>query len=74
MSCFSCGEIVSEYRFRHENGMDRRLRDEARILRVSSGGSLRLVGSWIDISVYKQAEEFLRDDQAQYRLLASRRI
>ncbi len=63
-------KIVSEYRFRHENGMDRWLRDEARLLRVSSGQPYQLVGSWIDISDYKHAEESLRQKEAKYRQLA----
>ena len=58
---FTQGRITVEYRFRHKDGSWRWMRDEAVLVRDTAGESLELVGSWIDITARKQAEDALAD-------------
>ena len=51
---------VNEYRFRHRDGEYRWLRDEVRVVRDGVGNSVEWIGSSIDISDRKQAEEEVR--------------
>lgn len=52
---------VHEYRFRHANGSYFWVRNEARILRDSSGQPVEMIGAWADITQQKCAEEVLRE-------------
>jgi len=48
---------VHEYRFRHANGSYLWIRNEARILRSSTGQAVEMVGSWADITERKQTQQ-----------------
>jgi signal transduction histidine kinase len=54
------GQEVCEYRFRHNDGTYRWMRDEARLMRDVSGAPIEVIGYWIDITERKQVEERLR--------------
>lgn len=54
------GELILEYRFRHKNGEYRWMRDMVRLIYSADGQPLEMVGSWIDITDRKQAEDELR--------------
>ncbi|MDY6939219.1 MAG: PAS domain-containing protein [Cyanobacteriota bacterium] len=60
---------VNEYRFRHRDGEYRWLRDEVRVVRDETGNSVEWIGSLIDISDRKQAEEEVRVSLAKEREL-----
>jgi len=47
---FERGHTTYKYRFQHQNGDYRWLRDEARIVLDSNGEPLEFTGSWIDIT------------------------
>ena len=66
---FTEGCITGEYRFRHRDGSWRWMHDETRLVRDEAGGPEELVGSWIDITARKQAEDALQDSEARLRLL-----
>ncbi len=48
---------ASEYRFQHKDGDYRWMRDETRLVHDAEGQPIEVVGSWIDITERKQAEE-----------------
>jgi PAS domain S-box-containing protein len=54
------GEGVVEYRVRHKNGDYRWIRDSSRIVLSPEGQPLEVVGTCIDITEQKQAEESYR--------------
>ncbi len=49
-----------DYRFRHADGTYRWMHDEVRVMRNAEGHPTEIIGSWIDISSLKQAEEDVR--------------
>jgi PAS domain S-box-containing protein len=49
-----------EYRFQHKDGTYRWIYDKMRLLRDPTGKPLEIVGSWMDITPRKQAEETIR--------------
>lgn len=51
------GKLTHEYRFKHKDGTYRWMLDELRLLRDASGKPMEIVGSWMDISDRKEAEE-----------------
>ncbi|MCX5893205.1 MAG: HD-GYP domain-containing protein, partial [Deltaproteobacteria bacterium] len=53
------GQLYEEYRFRHKDGTYRWMRDDQRLVRDSEGNPLEVVGSWLDITERKEAEEAL---------------
>jgi PAS domain S-box-containing protein len=57
------GRLVSEYRFRHQNGQYRWIHDEKRLLRGPDNQPTECVGSWFDITERKQLEEQFRQAQ-----------
>src|SRR5262249_6272448 len=61
------GKITTEYRVRRRDGRYITVQDSARIFRDESGRAVRLVGTTVDISARKQAEEEIA------RLLAEER-
>jgi len=61
------GSHVLEYRFRHQNGGYRWMRDELRLLFGEEGQSVEAVGSWTDITDMKQTEDALRKSEQQFR-------
>ena len=54
------GERSHDYRFRHADGTYRWMHDEVRLLRDAEGRPTEIIGSWIDITSLKQAEESVR--------------
>ncbi len=55
--------LVQEYRFRHQDGKYRWLRDEKRLLRDAAGKPVEVVGSWADITERKLLEDQFRQAQ-----------
>jgi PAS domain S-box-containing protein len=60
---------VFDYRFMKKDGMYCWLRGERMLMRDADGIPLEFVGSWIDITDHKNAEETLRLSEARYRSL-----
>jgi PAS domain S-box-containing protein len=60
---FAWGRSVKEYRFRHADGTYRWTQDNTRLIRDPAGSSVEAVGSWLDITPQKQAEDQLRQAQ-----------
>jgi signal transduction histidine kinase len=52
--------LVLEYRFQHADGRWRWMRDEVGVERGADGKPLELVGSWIDITERREAEDQVR--------------
>jgi PAS domain S-box-containing protein len=53
-------ELVLEYRFRHADGRWRWMRDALHVTRDAQGAATELVGSWIDITERREAEDEVR--------------
>jgi PAS domain S-box-containing protein len=53
---FDNGHHSHEYRFRHQDGNYRWVRDDLRLIRDVAGNPLELVGSWLDITHQKELE------------------
>jgi len=66
---FEQGYHVHEYRFRHKDGTYRWMHDEMKLVRDAGGNPVEIVGSWLDITARKQAEEALQESQDRYRAL-----
>ena len=66
---FKDQRVVLEYRVRHRNGEYCWMRDAVRLIRSSNGQPLEIVGSWIDITDRKHAEDALRMAEADYRAI-----
>jgi PAS domain S-box-containing protein len=58
---------LNEYRFQHRNGSYRWMRDEMKLIRDASGNLLEIIGSWVDISSRKEAEQALERAGERYR-------
>ncbi len=56
-------DSAHEYRFRHQNGTYRWLREERRIRRDAAGVPVEVVGAWLDITDHRQLELQLRHSQ-----------
>jgi PAS domain S-box-containing protein len=63
------GHHQHEYRFRHQDGTYRWMHDAMRLVRDAAGRPVEIVGTWVDITDRKQAEEALRASEAKYRSL-----
>lgn len=68
---FESGVLTHEYRFRHQDGSYRWMRDEMRLVRDPAGNPLEIVGSMIDITPRKEAEDKLRESEKNLRYFAS---
>jgi PAS domain S-box-containing protein len=72
-AAFQSGSCSRDYRFRHQDGSWRWMRDEAKLIRDTSGAPSELVGHWGDITARKEAQAALERAQAeldrQYRLV-----
>ncbi|MCX7596944.1 MAG: PAS domain-containing protein, partial [Fischerella sp.] len=65
---FEQGHHTYEYRFQHQDGSYRWIRDELTLVRDASGQPLEIVGSLIDISDRKLAETALHENERQLKL------
>lgn len=70
---FEEGHHIHEYRFQHQNGSYRWVRDECRLIRDEDGQPLEIVGYWIDISERKQAEVLLQEAKAELEVRVAER-
>ena len=61
--------LTTEYRFRGKDGRYHWIHDEARLLRDAAGNPAEVVGSWVDITERRQADESLRVSEERLRLL-----
>ncbi|OLC38179.1 MAG: hypothetical protein AUH81_04590 [Candidatus Rokubacteria bacterium 13_1_40CM_4_69_5] len=61
--------LTTEYRFQYKDGSYHWVHDESRLLRDAAGRPLEVVGSWVDITDRRQAEEALRASEERLRLL-----
>lgn len=71
-SVFNDEPLVLEYRIRHRNGEYRWMRDALRLIRSPNGQPLEIIGSWIDITDRKHAEDALLTAEADYRAIFER--
>ncbi|HYU41524.1 MAG TPA: PAS domain S-box protein, partial [Vicinamibacteria bacterium] len=62
------GSVVREYRFRHQDGRYRWVRDEQILIR-HPGQPGEVIGSWTDVTERKEAELKLHESEEQYRVL-----
>ncbi|NES17640.1 MAG: PAS domain-containing protein, partial [Symploca sp. SIO3E6] len=66
---FNKGYHAHEYRFLHQDGTYRWLRDERKLVRDQAGNPLEMIGYIVDISVRKQLEQELQASQQKYKTL-----
>lgn len=60
---FTSGRGVIEYRFQSADGHWHWMRDDVALIRDANGKPLEFLGSWLDITGRKEAEEALREAQ-----------
>jgi PAS domain S-box-containing protein len=60
---------IHEYRFRRQDGSYRWIRDELNLVRDADGNAIEILGSLIDLTEQRRAEETLRQSEARYRSL-----
>jgi PAS domain S-box-containing protein len=66
---FAEGSHTHEYRFLHKDGAWRWMHDELRLIRNAAGEPVEILGSWVDITDRKQAEDALGESERKYRTL-----
>jgi PAS domain S-box-containing protein len=64
------GEYLDEYRFLHKDGTYRWMHDRATLGRDPDGNPLEIIGSWIDITERKLAEQTLQENETRFRQIA----
>ena len=66
---YEVGNLIHEYLFKHKDGSYRWLRDESRLIFDEHNRPVEVVGSWIDITETKNAEQALRQSEQRFRTL-----
>lgn len=66
---FHDGSLSHEYRFRHADGSYRWIHDNVLLLRDDAGEPEQILGSWLDVTDRRRAEEARTRTEAQYRVL-----
>lgn len=64
------GELIIEYRLRHRDGSYRWMMAQGSALVGADGRPVRVMGSLIDITPFKELEQSLRESERRYRELA----
>jgi PAS domain S-box-containing protein len=64
------GELVVEHRLRHRDGSYRWVLSKGSAVLDSTGRPVRVMGSLLDITSFKELEQSLRDSERRYRELA----
>jgi PAS domain S-box-containing protein len=57
------------YRFRHQNGSWRWMRDDLTLIRDDQGRPQEIIGYWVDVTERRLAEEALQESEDRYRSL-----
>lgn len=70
-SLYSAGTAVYEYRLKHKNGSWKWLHAEVKMIYGDNGEPKEFIGSWIDITEQKLAQEAIRKSEERF-YLASR--
>lgn len=55
------GKLVDEYRVRRADGQYRWIRDDARVVRDNAGGSVEIIGAWVDVTDRIEAERIAKE-------------
>lgn len=63
------GHYAVEYRFRHKDGAYRWIRDEMNLIKDAEGRCVEIVGSGLDITEHKRAEEQLKRSLEEKEIL-----
>ena len=66
---FPNDRLITEYRFRRQDGTYFWIRDEKVIIRDAEGNPLEMIGSLVNITDLKQTQEALQSQQTELRLL-----
>lgn len=65
------GEYISEQRLQHRDGSYRWILAQGSVLFDDAGRAVRMLGSHVDITTFKQLEQSLRESEGRYRDLAN---
>ena len=65
---------VIEYRFRHADGSWRWMRDDQKLITDDEGNPSEIIGSWIDVTTLKSAEEALLDARRRFQTIVEQSI
>jgi diguanylate cyclase (GGDEF)-like protein/PAS domain S-box-containing protein len=68
-SIFDTGTLSHEYRFLHADGSVIWIRDDAQLVYDAQGRPVEIVGTWINISEHRQAQERLQESEQRFRTL-----
>jgi diguanylate cyclase (GGDEF)-like protein/PAS domain S-box-containing protein len=70
---FLQGRLTHEYRFRHQDGSYRRLRDDSRLRRDPQGRPVEVYGAWADVTQLYEAQSVMERAHAQLETAVSER-
>ena len=61
--------LIYDYRFKFKDGTYHWMRDEVKLVKDENGNPIETIGSWIDITDRKMAEERIKESEEKYRHL-----